>query len=171
MTLARKILLAIFGIFVLTTIMNYVVLKTLIYPSYVDLEQVAAGRPTVVVIDEDQASLDQIDAVLTEAGYAVVLTDNAETGLQLARLTHPNVVLLDIDDWDAMTALISDEAFANCHVVIQSQNEYLKSKFGSKVDGVLGKPVDEKNLTHMLATLGSREGKVLPAKIDATGGN
>jgi len=51
----------------------------------------------VLVIDDEPNVRALLDVLLRSQGYAVTLADNGWTGLQLYRLEHPDVILLDLN--------------------------------------------------------------------------
>lgn len=55
----------------------------------------ALARPPVLVVDDDPDTLALIEAVLTEAGYAVLTAADGHAALALARTHPPALVLLD----------------------------------------------------------------------------
>jgi DNA-binding response OmpR family regulator len=50
----------------------------------------------VLVIDDEPRVRNLIDMVLSRDGYEVILADNGVKGLELYRLEHPDVILLDL---------------------------------------------------------------------------
>ncbi len=59
------------------------------YPSTV-------GRKTILVVEDDPASMKLISSILEAAGYDVLGTTNAEEGLQAARTENPALIVMDI---------------------------------------------------------------------------
>jgi DNA-binding response OmpR family regulator len=54
------------------------------------------GHGTIVVVEDDVHIADLIDLYLRNAGYRVLLAQNATRGLELVEQEHPSLVLLDI---------------------------------------------------------------------------
>lgn len=52
--------------------------------------------PTVLTVDDEPGMLLVISRILESAGYTVHTAENAQTGLEILRKTHPDVILLDI---------------------------------------------------------------------------
>ena len=50
----------------------------------------------VLVIDDEPTVRKLLGMVLSRDGYGVILADNGEKGLELYRLEHPDVILLDL---------------------------------------------------------------------------
>jgi DNA-binding response OmpR family regulator len=55
-----------------------------------------AGKPRVVVVDDDPTILDLITTILRPARVEVATAVDGEAGLALAQVMRPDVVLLDI---------------------------------------------------------------------------
>ncbi|SRR5712692_1653469 len=51
---------------------------------------------TILVIDDDEMLLEMLRAYLSDSGYRVVATADGPQGIELYKIDHPDVVLLDI---------------------------------------------------------------------------
>jgi CheY-like chemotaxis protein len=109
-----------------------------------------ARRPSVLVVDDDQAIREVIAEVLRDEGYEVVC---AENGVQAMRELHknprPDVVLLDLmmpvmSGWEVLEQVQQDSALAGIPVVVVSA----MNAPGAREH--LCKPID---LDHLLATV------------------
>jgi signal transduction histidine kinase len=72
--------------------------------------EAAAAAPVVLVIDDQQANVRMVGALLTRAGYQVLPALGGVEGLEQARLHQPDVVLLDMkmpgmDGFEVMESL------------------------------------------------------------------
>jgi CheY-like chemotaxis protein len=56
----------------------------------------AAGNRTILVVDDDPATLKLADAALREAGYVPICSADAEEALALAKAAPPSLVVLDL---------------------------------------------------------------------------
>ncbi|WP_133543702.1 GAF domain-containing protein [Microbacterium sp. BK668] len=86
---------------------------------------VDAEAPSIVVIDDDRASLDLITAYLDGLGLQVVLSRDGLEGLGMIRALHPAAVLLDIrlpgiDGWEVLSRLQSDVMTRDIPVIVVS---------------------------------------------------
>jgi anti-anti-sigma factor len=54
------------------------------------------AMPTVLVIDDESATLTMFRLFLNAYGYTVLTAENGETGLQLVRDRHPDIVFTDL---------------------------------------------------------------------------
>ena len=55
-----------------------------------------ADRQTILVIDDDVQLVETVRVLLESVGYAVQSAYRAEQGLELARATRPDLILLDV---------------------------------------------------------------------------
>lgn len=107
------------------------------------------ARPTVLIVDDDPAARDVIDALLLPEDY---LTAHAERGVEaLARLPEvdPDVVLLDVmmpdlDGFEVCRRLKADAAWRHVPVILVTaltQKEHLVRGLDAGADEFLCKPV------------------------------
>ncbi len=54
-----------------------------------------AGKPTVLIIDDDETIGAAMSRALSLAGYEVATTTTGKTGLEQAFATHPDLLILD----------------------------------------------------------------------------
>jgi signal transduction histidine kinase len=78
-----------------------------------DAEVATPAAPMVLVIDDQQANVRMVGALLTRSGYQVLPATGGSEGLELARLHKPDVVLLDMkmpgmDGFEVMERLRED---------------------------------------------------------------
>ena len=53
-------------------------------------------RREILVVDDDRTMVESLDAILSEAGYAVRTASNAMAALESVRARRPDLVLLDV---------------------------------------------------------------------------
>jgi DNA-binding response OmpR family regulator len=76
-----------------------------------DFKQHVAGRPTrILVVDDQAANRDWLKNVLEPAGFKVILAKGGREGIELARSRQPDLVMLDlvmpdVDGFDVVAAL------------------------------------------------------------------
>lgn len=56
----------------------------------------APDQMTVLVVDDDHAMLEMVSAAFVEEGYRVIAASDGRAGLDLARRSPPDVILLDV---------------------------------------------------------------------------
>lgn len=111
---------------------------------------------TVLVVDDDQAILDFIDAALTEEGYQVLkATDGA--ALSLAHDQRPDVILLDIqmpvmDGIEISRRLRADPDTQEIPIIVMSAKDRLAATAGQMpINDQLAKPFPLRGLYDIVA--------------------
>ncbi|HSS60933.1 MAG TPA: response regulator [Candidatus Limnocylindrales bacterium] len=121
----------------------------------------AGAGPLVLVVEDDAAAAQLLTRQLASAGYRVEVARSGEEALRRARESRPAAITLDIilpqlDGWEVITRLKSDESTSSIPIVIVSvvDNPELGSALGA-VDYFV-KPVDAKALVGRLNRLDVR---------------
>ncbi len=108
-------------------------------------------RPSVLVVDDDEAIRDVVAEVLRDEGYEVVCAENGVQALrELHKERHPDVVLLDLmmpvmSGWEVLEQLQADRELSRIPVVVVS------AMHAPGAREHLAKPID---LERLLATVG-----------------
>ena len=122
----------------------------------------ATACDTVLVIDDNEDTLNLTLALLTSHGYAAVGANSGMTALALLRDgIHPRLVLLDLnmpgmDGFQFRTEQLSDPDLARIPVVVLSAAGALVVKAAAetmRAAGALMKPVDVDELLRVVAAL------------------
>src|ERR1700752_1899409 len=84
-----------------------------------------AGRPLVLVVEDDPRAAELLRVYLTEAAYAVEIARDGRTGLAKAAAIAPSAVILDIllpdiDGWEVLQKLKTAPATQAIPVVVVS---------------------------------------------------
>jgi signal transduction histidine kinase/DNA-binding response OmpR family regulator len=113
------------------------------------------GAPTVLLIEDDQRSVDLLTVYLEGAGFDLVVCRDGETGIEAARRLHPAAIVLDVmlphlDGWELLAQAKADDAIARIPVVIVSMLDERGRGFALGAADYLVKPVKR---DHLLATL------------------
>ena len=117
--------------------------------------------PTILVVEDNPTNMKLTTFVLESADYVVITATDAEIGLTLARIGHPDLILMDIqlpgmDGLEATALLKADEATRGIPVValtalaMKGDEERIRA---AGCDGYIAKPLDYKDF---LATIKSR---------------
>jgi PAS domain S-box-containing protein len=114
-----------------------------------------AMGPTVLVVDDDAAARTLMERLLARDGYAVLLAENGEEGLRLARERRPDLITLDVmmpglDGWSVLAALKSDPAVAEIPVVMLTVVDDRHMGLALGAAEYLTKPVDRQRLQTVL---------------------
>lgn len=119
------------------------------------------GYPTVLLVDDDPEALQRMQDALSNGIYQVMTTTSPQQGLEVARRTRPNVILVDINmsntrDWELLYELKADPITAHIPVVVMSANPPTGSEEQAWAAAYLIKPVLQEDLLHTLERLGIR---------------
>ena len=103
----------------------------------------------VLIVDDEAAVADLIEAVLVQEGYTVAIARDGVQGILLARDWKPDLVLMDImlpglDGTTAIRRLKSDPATAELPIVAMSAGRTIRRQSSelADADAALAKPFD-----------------------------
>lgn len=118
------------------------------------------GRPTVVVVEDDRASLDLTAAYLDGLGVDVVIARDGDAGLAAIRRHVPAAVLLDIrlprtDGWEVLRQVRADAATAAVPVIVVSIVDERTRGMALGASAYLVKPVQRDILLGALRDVGA----------------
>jgi signal transduction histidine kinase/ActR/RegA family two-component response regulator len=121
------------------------------------------GEPLVLLVEDDQASLDLLEAYLEGSGYDVTVARDGLAALAAVRRDRPAAVVLDIGlpglgGWDVLSEIKADPATAATPVVVASVLDDRKRGLALGATDYLVKPV---NREHLLAALADALGRPL----------
>ena len=126
----------------------------------------AETRDLVLVIDDEASQRELMIRFLERQGFAARAAADGRSGLELARVLRPRVVLLDVmmpdmDGWSVLRALKADPELADVPVVMVSfvADPGLSASLGAV--GAVPKPVNWARLKAVLSELRASEGDVL----------
>ncbi len=116
------------------------------------------GRPVIVVIDDDPATLELLGRFLTKEGFAVRTASNGRDGLELARRFRPlavvtDVVMPEMDGWSVLASLKSDPATSDIPVVLATISDSREMGMALGVYDYLSKPLNRDKLGTVLERL------------------
>jgi signal transduction histidine kinase/DNA-binding response OmpR family regulator len=123
-----------------------------------------AGRPLVLLIDDDPVLHDQVRRHLKERVNVLIAT-TGEAGLELAAARRPSAILLDvmlggIDGWQVLARLKADPELAAIPVILLTIIDQKNAGYALGAREYLVKPVDRGQLTGVIAKCcGSADGK------------
>jgi signal transduction histidine kinase len=111
-------------------------------------QPVTSPRPTILVIDDQQASVLMVSAMLERSGYRVLAGIGGAEGLELAASGKPDVVLLDMkmpgmDGFEVMNRLRGDPASKDLPIIFltaDNDREHLVRAFAAGAVDYVTKP-------------------------------
>ena len=115
------------------------------------------GRRTILVIDDDPKNLKLVKDLLEVAGYEVILSEDAETGIATAKEQLPDLILMDfqlpgLDGVQASKILKKDEATKNIPVVFITASviEEEKKLFIAEGRPMIEKPINTRTFVETI---------------------
>ncbi len=119
----------------------------------------AHGKPTVLLVDDDRASLDLMTAYLSASPVRVLHARDGLEALSLARSASPAAIVLDIrlprmDGWEVLTHIKADPATSSIPVVVASIIDERQRGMGLGAAAYLLKPVRRDDLLDALRVHG-----------------
>ncbi|MFK5969378.1 MAG: response regulator [Candidatus Marithrix sp.] len=110
---------------------------------------------TILVIDDELEVRKILHNYLTKQGYQVEIAESGEEGLQLAKKTLPDVIILDVmmpkmDGWEVLSYLKADKELAAIPVIILSMMEDKSVAYSLGASDYLIKPITREQLSVVL---------------------
>ena len=123
-------------------------------------------RDLVLVVDDEVSQRDLLTRFLQKQNFEVRTASDGQSGLELARLLKPNVILLDVmmpgmDGWSVLTALKSDSETAKLPVVMVSFVAEPRIGAALGATATIAKPIDWGRLQGVLSELRETSGDIL----------
>ncbi len=120
----------------------------------------SGGRATVLYVEDNYENLMLIKRVLQAEGYQVLEAASVEEGLQQARETQPDLILVDIhlpgaDGLEMAAHLRADPQFAQTPILAITANVLDRERERSLqagCNGFIQKPIDVDNLPRIIAS-------------------
>jgi CheY-like chemotaxis protein len=118
-----------------------------------------ASRPTILLVEDDRASLDLMIAYLVGSPALVLTAHDGVEALDMIRSTPPDAVVLDLrlprlDGWQVLAELKADPATADVPVVVASIVDDRPRGLDLGAVAYLTKPIGRADLLGALATAG-----------------
>ena len=116
---------------------------------------------TVLVIDDDTATLDLTSRSLAREGFQVITATSGSQGLQIARESQPQAITLDVmmpglDGWTVLAELQKDPQTQDIPVILMSMLDEREQGLALGATEYLNKPVDRHRLLASLESLGAK---------------
>lgn len=119
------------------------------------------AKPVALVIDDDQDTVDLLEIVLSQAGFAVVTATNGPDGIALALQHRPALATIDVTMPDMNGLEVTRrirEAMSTYIVIIssRSQEHDILAGFNAGADDYVPKPIRPRELQARLAAVARR---------------
>jgi CheY-like chemotaxis protein len=119
--------------------------KSLISPP--TLPKSANTQRSVLVIDDDHSVLELAERILTKEGFRTLMTDNPQTGLQMARTVRPDIIIVDVmlpgsSGWNVLKDIRTDRNCADSKIIMLSVLDERAAAYKAGADGFVSKPLD-----------------------------
>ena len=120
--------------------------------------QVVDRRGRVLVVDDDDHSLEMIKRFLLKASFDVLNAPNSEAGLEQARTSNPDILIVDIhasqlSGWDMLAKIRADEKLRTLPVIVVSRDDAKELSVMLGAAGALQTPIDWSRLNNILQKL------------------
>ena len=111
--------------------------------------------PTILLIEDEENSIDLLSLHLGGAGFAVEVARDGRAGLESVRKLRPAGIVLDIvlpelDGWDVLAALKADPELADIPVIVVSMLDERGKGFALGASEYLVKPVGRREVQNAL---------------------
>ena len=122
--------------------------------------QVVDRRGRVLVVDDDDHSLEKIKHFLLKASFDVLSAPSSEAGLEQARSCDPDILIVDIhasqlSGWDMLAKIRGDEKLKTLPVIVVSRDDAKELSLMLGAAGALQHPIDWSRLNHILQRIRS----------------
>lgn len=125
------------------------------------MSEVSVAQPVALVIDDDQDTVDLLEILLSQAGFAVVTATNGPDGIALALEHHPVLATIDVTmpEMDGLEVTRRVREATPTYIVIissRSQEHDVLAGFDAGADDYIPKPIRPRELQARLAAVARR---------------
>lgn len=119
------------------------------------------SMPVALIIEDDEDTIDLLEFVLSQAGFAVVTASNGEDGTELARVHQPALTTIDLSmpGMDGLETTRRIREFSGTYIVIittRSGETDVLAGFDAGADDYVPKPIRPRELQARLAAVARR---------------
>jgi PAS domain S-box-containing protein len=124
-------------------------------PSGITLSVPAGNGQTALVIDDDPAARELLEAFFRKEGFAVAVATTGPDGVRLAREVRPAIITLDVmmpgmDGWAVLTQLKAEPELAEIPVIMVTIVDDRNLGYALGATDYLTKPVDRDRLATLV---------------------
>jgi DNA-binding response OmpR family regulator len=120
------------------------------------LNVIKDGKQRVLLIDDEERIVNFLALKLKISGYEVVCAGEGEKGLELAKTTNPDIMLLDVimPDIDGLEVLRRLRQFSDMPVIVLSAKERIYEEvMALGANGYMSKPFNPDDLLVKMKTI------------------
>lgn len=120
------------------------------------MEVIKDGKKRVLLVDDEDRIVNFLALKLKVSGYQVVCASDGEKGLELARSTNPDIILLDVimPGIDGLEVLRRLRKFSDVPVIILSAKERISEEvFALGANAFMSKPFNPDDLISKVRAL------------------
>jgi CheY-like chemotaxis protein len=116
---------------------------------------------TILIVEDNEMNRDMLSRRLARRGYGIVLAVDGETGVEVARNTTPDLILMDmslpvVDGWEATRRLKADHALKHIPIIALTAHAMANDRekaLEAGCDDYDTKPIDLPRLLGKIETL------------------
>jgi two-component system cell cycle response regulator DivK len=117
--------------------------------------------PLILIVEDNELDTDMLSRRLTRKGFSVVTADTGETGIAMARLKKPDLIIMDmglpgIDGWEATRRIKSSADLSGIPVVALTAHAMTEDRqkcLDAGCDGFEPKPLEFERLLSCMGQL------------------
>ncbi len=108
------------------------------------------SQKTILIVEDSELNRRLVEAVLKPHGYRLLVAEDGETGVELARAEQPDLILMDvllpgIDGYEATRRLRANpdtHHFSIVALTASASNEEQEQAIAAGCNGYIPKPID-----------------------------
>jgi len=116
---------------------------------------------SILVIEDNFLNMKLVRFILTSSGYSVFEATNAEDGIKIAKESHPDLILMDLqlpgmNGLDATKSIKKNESLKGILIVAltsYAMDSDEKNALANGCDGFITKPIDKRSFLEKLSQL------------------
>ncbi len=133
-----------------------------------------AGRPTILVIDDEASARDLTGRYLKKEGFHVLTASSGSEGIRIAGEQEPDAIILDVimpgmDGWAVLSELKADPKLASIPVIMLTVVDDRGTGYALGASDYISKPIDQHRLARVLKKYRSGDGSPIALVVEDDG--
>nr|WP_294851614.1 response regulator [uncultured Sphingomonas sp.] len=113
------------------------------------------SRPLALIMEDEPSAVELLRRLLDRNGYNCLVASDGQAGMELAKQSDPDIILLDIglpklDGWDVLDALGLDESLCAIPTIVVSVDDRVRLSIEKGASDHLVKPVKTDDVEEIL---------------------